>query len=156
MLARKLTPLVFSLAALAWPWSIAAVPMGVLTAQASAKPARIEPGGKAVIRILANDGFQQPIASASIKISTDTGYFEASNQNVVLGFTDKYGVFQAAWHSNLQTPVGLQTFEITANKNGYIAKYPVTATAQVTVTDPAQDADPAQGNQNFQPRQEEQ
>ena len=121
------------LAALAYPALGLANPYGVLTARAVVKPAQIEPGEKTQLTLQVYDGFNKPIPIATIKISIKTGYFEASNQNAVHGFTDKDGLFVAVWHSNLQTPNGINEFEITANKNGYIGKYPVTTTARVKV-----------------------
>ena len=121
------------LAALACPALGLANPYGVLTARAVAKPEQIEPGEKTQLTVQVYDGFKKPISTANIKISIKTGYFEASNQNAVHGFTDKDGLFVAVWHSNLQTPNGINAFEITANKNGYIGKYPVTTTARVKV-----------------------
>jgi len=150
MSAQKIPVLILlSLLGSAWPGSITAYSFGVLRAKASIEPTRIEPGGKARISVMVSDGFQQPINSASIKISTASGYFETSNQNLVVGFTDQEGRFQAMWHSNRQTPVGLQTFQVAAVKNGYIGQYPVTATAQVTVGDPSPSGDPARGNPGF-------
>ena len=152
---RKFLPiLVLSLAGLAWPLSIAALQPGVLKAQASVKPERIMLEGKAQITIATVDGFQQPIPVASIKITTDTGYFEASNQNTVFGFTDKEGVFQAIWHANQRTKPGNQQFEVTAGKNGYVSKYPLTATAKVVVQDPSKPRvmnDDSQDNSNRTP-----
>ena len=99
MLARHTAPLVFlSLAALAaWPGAIAAPAFGVLKAKASAEPAQIEAGGKTLITVSAHDGLQQPIAAATVTISAASGYFDASGQDVVIGYTDPAGVFQAAW-----------------------------------------------------------
>jgi hypothetical protein len=140
---RLVLPLVFC-AGLAW--SAAAYPFGVLTAQAEAEPAKIELGGQAEIRVAVNDGFGKPIAQASVKISTDSGWFEASNQNQVTGFTDRDGAFQAVWHSNRQTLVGHQSFAVAVIKNGYVGKYPITATAKLTVGDPSlQESSPAPG-----------
>lgn len=143
MRTRKHLPLLFlSLTSLSWP----AYPLGVLTAQASVKPERITPYGNAQITVVASDGFQKPIPMASIKIVTDTGYFEASNQNVVVGYTDQDGAFQAVWHGNLQTRPGPHRFDVTANKNAYVSKYPITATATVIVDGPSGDS-PQEGRQ---------
>jgi hypothetical protein len=120
-----------------------ACPVGVLAAQASVEPEHIAPGATTQVTVKVSDGMRQPIASASVKISAGTGYFESSNQNTAFGFTGKDGVFQTVWHGNLQTNPGPQLFEITAGKNGYIGKYPVTATATVKVGEPAPEGGPA-------------
>ena len=130
---RTLMALPIIMATLAYPAPSFANPYGVLTARAVAKPEQIEPGEKTQLTVQVYDGFNKPIPIANIKISIKTGYFEASNQNAVHGFTDKDGLFVAVWHSNLQTPSGMNEFEVTANKNGYIGKYPVTTTARVKV-----------------------
>jgi len=151
MFARRL-PLLFALglAGLAWPLLATAYQFGVMNAKARAEPAQIEPGGNARISVVANDGLQKPVASATVTISAATGYFEASNENVVIGYTDQDGAFQTVWHSNLQTPSGAQTFQVTTVKNGYISKFPVTATTQVIVVgDPPPSGDPARGNPGF-------
>ena len=138
---KPLLCLVLGLAGLAWALSAAAFQTGVLRAKASVSPERIAPQGKTQLSIQTSDGFQQPIPLASIKISADTGYFEASNQTTVFGYTDKDGVFQAVWHANLQTKPGTQRFEVTATKNGYLSKTPLTAAAKVVVEDLANPAD---------------
>ena len=126
-------------AILVWPLPGVALPFGVIKAKASVEPEQIALGEKTQVTVKVSDGFDKPILAASIKISTATGYFETSNQNIALGSTDKEGVFQAVWHSNLRTELGPQVFEITATKNGYVGKYPVTETVTVRVGDQSQE-----------------
>jgi len=149
MIDRKSLPFyALILAALVWPSVAAAVQPGVLTASATAKPERIRPQGSTQITVIALDGFKQPIPAASVKITADTGWFGETNRTTVFGFTGKDGVFQAVWHANQQTKPGTQPFEVTASKNGYVSKYPQTATAKVTVEDSSStgDAQPQDGS----------
>lgn len=118
-----------------WPLSAAAV--GVLSAKASVEPPRIAPGGQAEITLTAVDGFQRAIPQASVTLHTATGYFESSNQNTAVGYTDKDGVFKAIWHSNLRTEPGPQTFDASVSKNGHIGKYPITTSVKLLVEDAA-------------------
>ncbi len=123
----------------AWPLSIHSLPLGVLKAKASVDPERIPQGGKTEITVVTEDGFHKPISEASVKITIDSGYFEASGQTTVLGYTDKDGIFKAVWFSNLKTEDGIQTFNISASKNGYASQYPVTASANLIVGDKPED-----------------
>jgi hypothetical protein len=132
---QTLTLVCLGLAAFASPLTSLAFQPGVLSAKASAAPERIAIGEQTLVSVRVSDGFQKPIALASIKINTGSGYFESSNQKTVVGFTDKDGLYQMVWHSNLQTKPGILLFEISATKNGYIGKYPVSATTAVAVGD---------------------
>lgn len=131
------SPFVFLLACAAVSWPVWAFQSGVLSAKAMVEPERMLPDGKARITVEAVDGFQKPIPMASIKVSTDTGYFEPSGNTMAFGFTDKEGRFQVVWHGNLRTVPGTHNFDITVSKSGYIGKYPVTARVKLDIEDPA-------------------
>jgi hypothetical protein len=109
---------------------------GVLVVRTSAQPEKIKPGEKSTIAIDSRDGFQRPLAGVSIKITADTGFFEANHERIVRGATDQRGEFKTVWQSDVRTDPGVQVFTIIASKSGYLGRYPLSA--YVTLESPSE------------------
>ena len=112
---------------------------GVLVVRPRVEPPKIRPGEKATIYINARDGYQRPLSGVSVKITADTGHFEANRERIVRGASDPRGEFKSEWQSDLRTKSGERIFTIIATKSGYLGRYPLWT--KVTIESPA-DTDP--------------
>lgn len=105
--------------------------VGVLVARTAVEPPRIRPGEKATIGVETRDGFQRPLEGVSVKITTDSGFFESSHERTVQGSTDRRGQVRAVWQSDRRAKPGVAEFTVIAAKSGYLGRYPLKASVVI-------------------------